>query len=270
MFGYETDPQGVFCRRRITVSEEAQRKLQLLNLYLLLDRPLLGDAAHGSALLSAAFLLKRALGGRQQEALGGGKYALYWQHFKNILAGSPQVVSVLPKFCRERFLQRRRVPSLLPRSASNVFHLYFQSEQVPDRSSRVRLTAERDELGTPRLQVDFKVRDADVDSVLRAHELIDAEFRRQGCGHLTYESEDVRASIRQCKAVLGHHVGTTRMAHDPAHGVVDEHCRVHGVANLFIASSSTFPTSSQANPTLTIVAFAVRLADHIKATLPVL
>jgi choline dehydrogenase-like flavoprotein len=54
------------------------------------------------------------------------------------------------------------------------------------------------------------------------------------------------------------------MHEDPKQGVVDAHCRVHGVANLYIAGSSVFPTSGHANPTLTIVALAVRLADHIK------
>jgi choline dehydrogenase-like flavoprotein len=64
--------------------------------------------------------------------------------------------------------------------------------------------------------------------------------------------------------VGSHHIGTTRMSSDPTQGVVDPHCRVHGVDNLYISSSSVFPTSSYANPTLTILAFALRLADHIK------
>ena len=64
-----------------------------------------------------------------------------------------------------------------------------------------------------------------------------------------------------------HHLGTTRMASDPKAGVVDADCRVHGVANLYIAGSSVFPTGGCANPTLTIVALALRLADYIKARL---
>ncbi|MEX5218544.1 MAG: GMC family oxidoreductase [Nitrospira sp.] len=264
IFGYEADRQGVFCRRRITLSEEAQRRHALLNLYLLLDRPLVGDPEHGSALLSAAFLLKRLLGGRQQEQLGKGKYALYWRHVKNILAGSPQAISVLPKFGRKRLLQRRRIPSLLLRSRSNVYYLYFQTEQVPNRDNRVTLDDTRDELGMPRLRLDFHVTDQDIDSVRRAHELIDQELRKQRCGHLTYLGQDVAALIRDAKAVLGHHIGTTRLSHDPGQGVVDDNCRVHGITNLFIAGSSVFPTSSHANPTLTIVAMAVRLAEHLK------
>jgi choline dehydrogenase-like flavoprotein len=62
-----------------------------------------------------------------------------------------------------------------------------------------------------------------------------------------------------------HHMGTTRMHVDPKQGVVDPDCRVHGVGNLFIAGSSVFPTGGYANPTLTIVALAIRLADHLKS-----
>lgn len=266
MFGYEADPQGVFCRRRIGFSEAAQRRHELLNLYMLLDRPLLGDPGHGNAVLSATFLLKRLLGGRQQEELGTGKYALYWRHLKNILMGSPQALSVLPKFGRKRLLQRRRIPSLLMRSRSNTYYLYFQSEQIVHRDNRVTLDDVQDELGMPRLRLHFQVTAQDRESVQRAHRLLDQELRRQDCGYLTYLGDDVPQLMHDVKAVLGHHIGTTRMAADPAQGVVDEHCRVHGVDNLFVASSSVFPTSSHANPTLTIVAMALRVADHLKKT----
>ncbi len=63
----------------------------------------------------------------------------------------------------------------------------------------------------------------------------------------------------------GHHIGTARMGTDPASSVVDADCRVHCVDNLFVASSATFPTSSQANPTLTVVALALRLAAHLRS-----
>ena len=59
-------------------------------------------------------------------------------------------------------------------------------------------------------------------------------------------------------------MGATRMHRDPRQGVVDEDCKVHGIANLFVAGSSVFPTGGFANPTLTIVALATRLADHLK------
>jgi choline dehydrogenase-like flavoprotein len=59
-------------------------------------------------------------------------------------------------------------------------------------------------------------------------------------------------------------MGTTRMSEDPKLGVVDRHCRVHNVSNLYVASSSVFPASGYMNPTLTIVALSLRLAGHIR------
>jgi choline dehydrogenase-like flavoprotein len=61
----------------------------------------------------------------------------------------------------------------------------------------------------------------------------------------------------------GHIMGTTRMGRSRADSVVDRDCRVHGYANLFVAGSSVFPAGGFANPTFTIVALAVRLADEI-------
>jgi len=58
-------------------------------------------------------------------------------------------------------------------------------------------------------------------------------------------------------------MGGTRMHGDPRQGVVDADARVHGIANLYVAGSSLFPTGGAANPTFTLVALALRLADHL-------
>ena len=65
-----------------------------------------------------------------------------------------------------------------------------------------------------------------------------------------------------------HHMGTTRMADDPRHGVVDRDCRVHGIANFYIGGSSVFATGGHANPTYTIVQLALRLGDQLARQLP--
>jgi choline dehydrogenase-like flavoprotein len=62
-------------------------------------------------------------------------------------------------------------------------------------------------------------------------------------------------------------MGTTRMHRDPKQGVVDENSRVHGVENVYVAGCSVFPTGGTFNPTLTILALALRLADHVKQRL---
>ena len=61
-----------------------------------------------------------------------------------------------------------------------------------------------------------------------------------------------------------HHVGTTRMDDDPARGVVDSDCRVHGLENLYVGGSSVFPTVGASNPTLALLALTVRLAEHLR------
>lgn len=261
--GYEQDAAGVFVRRRLCVSERTQRELELLNTYMLLDRPLIDDPSHGSAVLSAAFLAKKLFQRQRDAELGTGKYAIYWQHLRNVLAGSPQVASFLPRFARRRFLQKRRLPSLTVDSRSNTFHLYFQAEQVPDRGAGLALLDQRDALGQPRLRLDFKVHAQDLDAIWRTHELLAAELQAQRVGELVFDPA-AREQLQDVKAVLGHHIGTTRMADDPAHGVVDAHCRVHGVHNLHLASASVLPTSSHANPTLTVVALALRLAHRLQ------
>jgi choline dehydrogenase-like flavoprotein len=70
----------------------------------------------------------------------------------------------------------------------------------------------------------------------------------------------------QREGILGgpHHMGTMRMSADPQHGVVNEDCRVHSVENLYVAGSSVFTTGGYANPTFTLVALALRLADTLR------
>lgn len=264
VFGYETDEHGIYCRRRLWISEEAQRRLGLLNMYGLLDRPLIGDPDHGNAFLSLAFLAKHTLQRSSKGFIGKGKYALYGQHMRNVLLGSPEFISFLPKFSRQRFLQDRRVPSIIVEPKNNDYYLYFHSEQTPNPDSRVLLTNEHDEFGVPRLHIDFRVSELDIESVYRSHRLIGEELERQNIGTLSFEQEDPKAHIRECRATLGHHIGTTRMALPASQGVVDENCRVNGIANLFIAGSSLFPTCGQAHPTLTVVALAIRLASYMR------
>ncbi len=264
IFGYEQDADGTYCRRRLCLSETIQKQKEILNMYFLLDRPLIGDPKHGDALLSLAFIAKRLRKKGVKEDIGTGKYGMYWAHIKNILSGSAGLVSVLPQFSRKRFLQKRRIPSLLLKPGNNTFSLYFQAEQIPNRDCRITLSEETDHFGIPRINIDFKISDQDVNSIYKAHQLIQRELIRQNCGTLTFTGEDPVEDIRNCHAVMGHHIGTTRMSADPNKGVVDENCKIHMMDNLYIASSSVFPTSSQANPVLTTVALAIRLADHLK------
>ena len=97
-------------------------------------------------------------------------------------------------------------------------------------------------------------------------------FQIQGVAGLVRSLDElgtrkVRQIVRPAIRAGTHHLGTTRMSADPKQGVVDGNCRVHGVSNLYIAGSSVFATSGTSNPTWTLVALAVRLADEIKRRL---
>ena len=136
-------------------------------------------------------------------------------------------------------------------------------EAAPNRESRVSLSNQRDGLGLNRAEVDWRLSAIDDRSVRRHHEILCEEIARAGLGRVEFDLDGCSMSTLPSVAGAGHHMGTTRMHEDPREGVVDSDCRVHGVANLFVAGSSVFPTSGSANPTLTIVALALRLADHL-------
>jgi len=142
--------------------------------------------------------------------------------------------------------------------------LHLVLEPVPNPESRITLGRERDRLGQRRIAVDWRLTDAELANARRALELAALEFGRLGLGRgygaIFADPDHWPGNLEAGK----HHCGTTRMAADPTRGVVDGDCRVHGVDNLYVAGSSVFPAIGYANPTLTIVALALRLADHLK------
>lgn len=144
------------------------------------------------------------------------------------------------------------------------FVLRLQMETVPHPESRARLSAKRDALGEPQINLHWKTSAQDVESYRRFNQALCYELAKKGV--LTRPiRHDLSADGWPVSMLPAKHaMGTTRMHKTEKYGVVDPDCRVHGVANLYIAGGSVFPTSGMANPTLTIVALAVRLADHIK------
>lgn len=150
----------------------------------------------------------------------------------------------------------------LLQSANRHFSLEVEAEQTPNPASRVTLVREKDPFGVNRLQFDWRVAAGDFAAIRRSQQLLDQELRRAGIGWVDcfYGDEFPAAHL----GFGNHHMGTTRMNTNSKKGVVDENAKVHGLANLFIAGSSVFPTSGAANPTLTVIAMALRLADHLK------
>ncbi len=272
VFGYEFDRDGNYCRRRLCVSPDVQLKNKMMNIVVWLDTLPLYDPSHKQGVLSLAFFAKnlRSIQRRIPPeyskilSMGTSTKEANRAHLKNILRDIPKILSYYPGFAYKRFIKKPMIPSLLSNSRTKLFGLHYHSEHEPNRESRVTLLDDRDELGMRRLYVNFQYTDNDVETVVKAHEIIDRELRESNVGYVQYyRPEQIREHIREQVASGSHQAGTTRMSKDPADGVVDQHCRVHGIPNLMVASSSTFPTSSQANPTLTIVAMAARMADFL-------
>jgi choline dehydrogenase-like flavoprotein len=163
------------------------------------------------------------------------------------------------------FLQKLRNK---PTVRSNRVELMGYFEQAPNPNSRITLAHERDALGLPKVCVDWRLTALDRHTYRTAAALFGNELA-SACGG-TYRPAAWLSGDDNATAEVhttAHHLGTTRMSDDPRRGVVDPHCRVHGVENLHVAGSSVFPTGGWAFPTFTIVALALRLADQLRAAM---
>jgi choline dehydrogenase-like flavoprotein len=163
---------------------------------------------------------------------------------------------------REPGLQRTSASSP-PRSA----HLgaYFMLEQTPNRDSRIALTHERDELGVRRVRVDMRYNAIELDTLRTMASALARELGRLEAGRMRWPGQPT--DVVSLMSLSRHHMGATRMSVTPREGVVDAHCRVHGVSNLHVAGSSVFPTGGITNPSLTLLALGYRLGDRLDAVL---
>jgi choline dehydrogenase-like flavoprotein len=142
--------------------------------------------------------------------------------------------------------------------------LRLRVEQAPNRDSRVALAADLDRLGVPKVKLDWRLSDFERRSAARAVAALAEALGASGLGRVNNRALLDEDAV-WLEAVGGsHHMGTARMHAEPRQGVVDANCRVHGIPNLYVAGSAVFPTTGYANPTLTIVALALRLAEHLK------
>jgi len=273
MYEYERDPQGVYCRRRFWITPRAQSEHLVGNAIAELERPALDDPSHNSALLSAMSLAK-AYGSAVRERRVA-QSPERWRsarptrgsHWRTVVRGAPSLLRDAPLIARARYFQRRRLPGILGPQSVNHFTVEYHTEHLPHRSSRVVLTEDRDAFGVPRLEVRVAFDDQDVRTVTTFHRLLAAQLSATRTGEFHPYDDDLEQQVELHLANFHsryHHLGTTRMSATPADGVVDRDCRVHEVHNLYIAGGSVFPTSSHANPTLTLVALAARLADHLR------
>jgi choline dehydrogenase-like flavoprotein len=267
-FAYERGEDGVYLRRFFAFPAEVQRARRMTNVILRFEPPPIPDPVHGNPVLSAMFLVQALLRPEHRRlitrydyrgtgAAGGGVAA----HLANVGRGLPALGRFAADWARRRWLARRKLPYVAATGADGSFSLDYNAEQAPDPDSRVSLSDCRDAYGLPRLWVDWRVTGQDIAAVVTAHRLLADALRRCGVGSLSFDEAVIRGAY---KAMASHHIGAARMAAGPHSGVVDRDCRVFGIDNLYLAGAAVFPTCSHANPTLTIVALAARLAEHLR------
>lgn len=276
LYGFERDG-GVFVRRRITLWPETLSQEKLLNIAFWLDHPPLYDWRHGSGVLSAAYLALRTpwLGNLLANAairhrVAGNGPVVHAPHVLNCLRSPFSTAWICGSFFFQRYIAKPRLPGFFTFSNTNRYALHYHAEQIPNWHSTISLAKEVDAHGMRRVQISLKWSQQDIDSIIRAHKVLDKSIQKNGIGRLSYRypAEDFEKSVRE-QAVDGfHQIGGLRMAADSSRGVTDSYGRLYGTSNCYVASSAIFPTSGQANPTLALVALTIRQARHIGVSIP--
>ncbi|HZL99073.1 MAG TPA: GMC oxidoreductase, partial [Planctomycetota bacterium] len=162
-----------------------------------------------------------------------------------------------------RYLASRLLEGRAPVIHKVRLRNFMEMEPHPD--NRVLLGERTDALGQRLPIVRHQSTALDRRSLVALHAALAQDLAANGFGTLesglSALAEGERWPIDQDAS---HHMGGTRMGRDPATSVVDPNCRLHGVGNVYVAGASVFPTSGCANPTFTLVALAIRLADHLR------
>jgi len=231
---------------------EERRRRGLLNHYATLESEFSGYAAAGyqSAVRAAKVILRKGYAGSR------------WDLGRARLGEIPGMIYLLtPKELMPYPVYRlywglRNALHPRPDGGSRVV-VYF-CEQPAGAESRLTLSNQRDGLGVPRLALHWRIPSEVTQTLLELQDALSSCLRDAGVGDLEPGAGEPRYTD------ASHHMGTTRMGATPRTGVVDPDGRVHGVSNLYVAGSSVFPSAGHANPTLTIVALALRLADHLR------
>jgi len=266
-YGFHRDEDGTYSRRRFQFDTAFLTKQNLLNTAIWLDNPLYFDPKHRSGAMSFMYLAmitpilgKKLAPPAIAHSVTKGKITGVHNHIWNIIRGFPGSVITPVSIFYKRYCLRRKLPGVFLFSPENKYALHFHAEQIPDANNRMELGPDGE-----KLIIHYKIMDPDIHSVIRLHDELDKWLRACNCGKLEYwySKDELPNAIRNMSKDGLHQSGTTRIAESPEKGVVNKDLRLWGTSNVFVCSSSVFPTSSQANPTFLLGAYAVRLANFL-------
>jgi choline dehydrogenase-like flavoprotein len=226
-----------------TFSDSTQQENKLLSTKIGLSRINVSRANGSKAFLSFKALFNDLKHGIYTEGFG--------YHLRNVVLGIDDITEGIYSKLSPSYNQ------------PNLFYVQLQSEHEPLRSNRVSLIDEIDSLGMKRVKLNWQLSENDYRSIRAAAEVIGREFGAAGQGRMRIELPESNQELDSKIQGAWHHMGTTRMSASAEDGVVDKNCKVFNISNLFVAGSSVFPTGGHSVPTFTIVALAIRLADHL-------
>lgn len=233
------------------------------------------DAVHGSGILSAKHLLSRVKGGSSSAPSSGPgapetvSISSVGAHLRNLVVDMVTSLRAAPGTYRAMTnATRKKLDHLIPNHA-NCYKLNYHAAQEQRPENRIELVGPvvPDQLPEIRIQYDYS--DADIEAVIHGHAQLAQDLEKAGLAKLVYavEASEQAEVVRQSARDGYHQIGTTRMGQDPHDSVVDSTCQLHSVHGLYLAGSGIFPSSGSAPPTQSIVAFALRLAEHVSSEL---
>ena len=272
-FGLHQRAGGAFTRRVFRSTGMAMA--EGIAVFFWAKNPPAHDASHGSAILSAKHLARRLrnrrhVTGRERET--PARHAAMRSHLRNLFFDLPRGLSQLPKVLAAQFNPARRQFDYLIPNRMRTYRLCYHAQQKRLPQNRITLAAQPTDDALPDIQIAYDFDDTDIDAVLRAHHHLGTELNASGLGRITFDTTEDAALLQaiRSKARDGYHqIGTAAMGRNASDGVVDADCKMHGIGGLYLAGSSIFRSSGAAPPTQTIVAFALRLAQHLSdAVLP--
>jgi choline dehydrogenase-like flavoprotein len=226
---------------KIKMTPAAQQKYGVLNVA--------GTIEYCDGIVDTIHLLATVLAG-PTSAIG----------FKEFISAIPRVPAVIWHHFNIKKNSKYLVPWAKPK-------LSVWCEQSPLSESRISLSRKRDKLGLLEAEIAWQISELEINTIRKYVEVVKQSFAAQGIAQIIPDRDLYNDNILKKCTDFFHHCGGTRMAVQPHHGVVDPNLRLHGVKNAYVCSSSVFPTSGFTHPTHTIMALAVRLAEHLSGKL---
>ncbi len=273
-FGFLSNGFAGYIGHRI--NEKTQRDKKLLNSYIRFE-PIFGWSDN-RGVESAIFFIKRLsfvmksfrrLHGRKTIMLRDyaetGDDSELQNERKNVLQYMGMVGAIIINFFSVlKYAYFRAFNKSSPKIHAIRIRNFMEMEPVPE--NRILLGEEKDVLGNRLPVVKHRATALDQRTMVALHEYLSDEISREGWGELISDIQE-RGKHWPINGDASHHMGSTRMGTNPKHSVLDRNCRVHSCPNVYIAGASTFPTGGNVNPTFTVVALSIRLADYLKKSL---